>query len=206
MAAFLLLSTKNLLQGQSTLIFSDSTTITIQEIRYKTPDKLYFLKSDSLFYIHKSEFSSTTFGTWSYELQKNVELSTDWDNIIPSGNEFKSINKIEMYKKYANRSSAGIVMTLVVPAVTSVLALQQGVVEIAYIGLASSAIGIGLWLSGIQQLRTALELGEAIHYTRKTPTLQIPYQSLQGRRMCMRADMSQNGLYIVFGRTDILNL
>lgn len=55
--------------------------------------------------------------------------------------------------------------SIVVPSVTSVLALQQGVVEIAYIGLASSVVGIGLWLSGINQLRTALELGEAIHYT-----------------------------------------
>jgi hypothetical protein len=165
-AAFLLLSTKNLLHGQSTLIFSDSSTITIQEIRYKTPDKLYFIKSDSLFYIYKSEFLLTTFGTWSYELQKNVELPTDWENIIPSRDEFNSVNKTEMFKKYANRSSAGIVMTLVVPALTGVLAVQQGVVEIAYIGLASSAIGVGLWLSGIQQLRTALELGEAIHYTR----------------------------------------
>ena len=123
---------------------------------------------DTLFWVSKSEIEHLVkFKEWT--TNNNGESITTWDtlkwdNIIPKI-YINNYTKLGLIKKYANRSSAGIVMTLVVPSVTSVLALQQGVVEIAYVGLASSVIGIGLWLSGINQLRTALELGEAIHYT-----------------------------------------
>ena len=158
----------NSLAGQSRLILQDSSELMVQSIPYKTEDRLYFIKSDTLFYIHKSEFLKARNVYWDYENQiyKESTSSQNWENLIPSRAILENENTLLLYKKYANRSSAGIVMTLVVPAVTSVLALQQGVVEIAYVGLASSAIGIGLWISGIQKLRTALELGEAIHYTR----------------------------------------
>lgn len=157
----------NSLSAQSRLMLADSSELMVQSVPYKTKSRLYFLKSDTLFYIHKSEFIQVINLYWDFENQvyKDSRYSQHWDNLIPTRGELENDSPVLLFKKYANRSSAGIVMTLVVPSVTSVLALQQGVVEIAYIGLASSVVGIGLWLSGINQLRTALELGEAIHYT-----------------------------------------
>ena len=155
--------------GQSKLRLTDSTTIIVQSFPYKTQDRLYFMKSDSLFFIRKSKFLNTTIVTWDYEKQKMVvsPFLTNWDNLKASKAEFENFNLSKLHKNYANRSSAGIVMTLVVPAVTSFLALQQGVVEIAYIGLASSAIGVGIWLSGINQLRIALDLNTATQWNPK---------------------------------------
>ena len=168
LVGFYLISTLiNSLAAQTRLVLHYSTEIVVQSVPYKSNNRLYFLKSDSLFYIYKSEFIKGINISWDYENQVYREsmYGQNWDNFIPTRGEIENESPVLLFKKYANRSSAGIVMTLVVPSVTSVLALQQGVVEIAYVGLASSVIGIGLWLSGINQLRTALELGEAIHYT-----------------------------------------
>ena len=155
--------------GQGNLHLTNGAIVYIGNETFKSADKLYFYRLDTLFWSNKSEIAYLVkFKEWKTTTTGETQSVWDtvyWDNLTSKYviNEFTKIN---YYKQYANRSSAGIVMTLVVPAVTSVLALQQGVVEIAYVGLASSAIGIGLWISGIQKLRTALELGEAIHYTR----------------------------------------
>lgn len=154
--------------GQTTLYFKDGENIYIGRIDYKTSDRIYFKRMDTLFWTGKEEISfMVKFKSWN--TLPSGESKPTWDTLtfdkIPAIKTINGFTKQNLIHKYANRSSAGIVMTLVVPSVTSVLALQQGVVEIAYVGLASSVIGIGLWLSGINQLRTALELGEAIHYT-----------------------------------------
>jgi hypothetical protein len=154
--------------SQGTLHLKNGRTVYTGTAPFKSIDKLYFYRIDTLFWVSKAEIAYLVGIKYQITENSESELILDtiaWDK-IKAHKTITDYSKLDLIKKYANRSSAGIVMTLVVPAVTGVLALQQGVVEIAYIGLASSAIGIGLWLSGIQQLRTALELGEAIHYTR----------------------------------------
>ena len=55
-------------------------------------------------------------------------------------------------------------MTLVIPAITGAIAFQTGVIELVYLGLTSSTFGVGIWINGINQLQTALEISEAAHF------------------------------------------
>ena len=88
-----------------------------------------------------------------------------WENLYG-----KIIGNNESYirnKKSAGQSSAGIVFTLVMPSVLSVVAIETGIAELAYASLGFSVLGIGLWLSGVKNLRIANEIAHATHYSDK---------------------------------------
>ena len=149
--------------AQDTIVLKNNHRITEFDVKYKSDERLYFLHKNQIVFIERQEFK-TAKEFWWIDGEKTV-LEVNWNNL-----KAKSVGYNEYYlrnKKYAGQSSAGIVFTLIMPSVLSVVAIETGITELAYASLGFSVIGIGLWLSSIKNLRVANELAHATHYTGK---------------------------------------
>jgi len=153
--------------AQGVLFFTNGDSLYIGEAPYKSENKLYFRRFDTLFWVKNTEIQyQKKYRGWqtsSAGITYPILDTLRW-NDIPAKLLLSDFSKSNFIRKYANQSKAGIFMTLVIPAITGAIAFQTGVIELVYLGLTSSTIGVGIWINGINQLQTALEISEAAHF------------------------------------------
>lgn len=152
------------LSAQDTLFLTNNRKVSNLFIKYKNDNRAYFIHDNQIQYIEREEFKSIKRSLW-WDGIVTFKNENKWENLY--GKRIKNNESYILNKKSAGQSSAGIVFTLIMPSVLSVVAIETGIAELAYASLGFSVLGIGLWLSGVKNLRIANEIAHATHYSDK---------------------------------------